>query len=162
MRFMFAKFNKIIIKELLSYYYPEGYDTFDDDIHENIVYVAKFNRLDLCKIIYSNTKVFNGCNESINLAAESGNLEIIKYLTRMNVSCTSEAKDNASRSGHLEVLTWLYENRMEGCSLFAITQAASHGRYEVVRFLIQTGLIDDKKILLRANFLQRNKDILVS
>jgi hypothetical protein len=37
--------------------------------------------------------------------------------------------------GHLEVVKWLHANRSEGCSYYALNQAASHGHLEVVKWL---------------------------
>ncbi len=42
--------------------------------------------------------------------------------------------DFAAHNGHLEVLTWLHENRNEGCTTNAMNWAAEHGHLEVVKW----------------------------
>lgn len=88
-------------------------------------------------------------------AAESGSLDIIKFLHRINLpsrckkrkhdgvspcnhsslNCTPMAMDIAASRGHLRVVTWLHENRSEGCTTNAMDFAAANGHFQVVEWL---------------------------
>ena len=125
MRFMFAKFKKEIIDYLFM---------FHSDI-QNIVYLARFNRLDLCEIVYLETDAFNGIDEVVNYASCFGNLEIVKYLTAIGASCSTYAMDWAARNGHLDIVQWLHLNRSEGCTTEAMDWAANNGRLDVLKWL---------------------------
>ena len=39
----------------------------------------------------------------------------------------------AAANGHLEVLKWLDETRDEGCTAWAVDEAAKNGHFEVVK-----------------------------
>ena len=67
---MFEKFNDEIIIEFLM-------------LDENITVITRNGRLDLCKIVYTETDVFNKYPNAFDKAAENGDIEIVKYLTRM-------------------------------------------------------------------------------
>jgi len=54
--------------------------------------------------------------EWINMAAEEGQLRIVKWLHENGFRGTARAMDSAALNGHLQVVIWLHENRPEGCS----------------------------------------------
>ena len=86
MKFMFAKFKEEIIDFLNS---DDIEDVDEGEHYKAVSYMAKYNRLDLCEIVYSETEVFNEINLSVDLATEFGNLEVVQHLTRMGASwCT--------------------------------------------------------------------------
>ncbi|KAJ3221942.1 hypothetical protein HK099_002946, partial [Clydaea vesicula] len=75
---------------------------------------------------------------AINIAARYGHLEVIKYLSENGTEgCTTRALDNAAGNGHLEVVQYLSENRTEGCTTKAIDNAAAYGHMEVVKYLLE-------------------------
>lgn len=41
----------------------------------------------------------------------------------------------AAGNGHLELVQWFHENRTEGCTALAMTNAASNGHLKVVKWL---------------------------
>ncbi len=43
--------------------------------------------------------------------------------------------DGAAAHGHLDVLTWLHEHRVEGCTFEALDQAAGNGHLNILLFL---------------------------
>ncbi|KAL3663279.1 hypothetical protein V7S43_011688 [Phytophthora oleae] len=43
--------------------------------------------------------------------------------------------DNAAGGGRFEMLKWLYENRMEGCTAAAMDGAAANGHFDIVKWL---------------------------
>ena len=169
MSFMFAKFKKEIIDYLFM---------FHSDI-QNIVYLARYNRLDLFEIVYSETDAFNGIDQVVDYASLNGNLEIVRYLTAIGASCSTYAMDYAARSGHLDIVQWLHLNRSEGCtteamdwaalighldvvkwlhlnrsesfSAFAIKIAARNGHVNVVKCLVENSLVTDRESLRFAN-----------
>lgn len=68
-------------------------------------------------------------------AAKTGNIQAFKYsvLTGFN----KDVMNWAARSGHLELVKWLWKNRNEGCSMNAIIWASKFGQFPVVRFLYE-------------------------
>lgn len=71
-------------------------------------------------------------------AARSGHLEMVKWLhENRSEGCSTRAMDGAASSGHLEVVEWLHQNRTEGGSRAAIDRAAYNGHLEVVKWLTQ-------------------------
>ena len=169
MKFMFAKFKNEIVQFLLN----EDIEDKEDGVKYHAVsYISKYNRLDLCEIVYSETELFNRIHDSLDLAAEFGNLEVVEFLTRKGVSCSTNAMDFGATNGHLHVIQWLHENRFEGCSAkamslaagcghldvvqwlhknrsercssYAIIDAASNSHIEVVKYLIENGIVSDQ------------------
>jgi hypothetical protein len=50
-------------------------------------------------------------------AAENGHLHIIKWLHDNRIEgCTTLAMNWAASNGHLHVVQWLHENRTKGCT----------------------------------------------
>ena len=101
MKFMFAKFKNEIIEFLKS----DGIKDVDEGFNFfTVSYISKYNRLDLCEIVYAETDSFNGIDDSLALAAEFGHLKVVKYLTRMGVSGSIYAMDWAAYKGRLDVI----------------------------------------------------------
>jgi hypothetical protein len=72
----------------------------------------------------------------IDLVADKGNLETLKWLSRFSVEiCTSDAMDYAAREGHLDIIKWLHFNRTEGCTKRAMNYAAREGHLDIVKWL---------------------------
>ncbi|KAL2911451.1 hypothetical protein HK105_209063 [Polyrhizophydium stewartii] len=72
----------------------------------------------------------------MNLAAESGNLDLVKWIhTNRPEGCTELAMDGAATNGHLAVIRWLADNRTEGCTEKALYGAAQNGHLDVLMFL---------------------------
>ncbi|GAX84523.1 hypothetical protein CEUSTIGMA_g11944.t1 [Chlamydomonas eustigma] len=53
----------------------------------------------------------------------------------MTEGCTRYAMDDAARDGHLDVVIWLHFNRTEGCTENAMDKAARYGHLDVVKWL---------------------------
>ena len=123
MKFMFAKFKNEIIEFLNS---KDIEDEDDESNYPAVSYISNYNRLDLCEIVYAETDSFNGID---------GNLDVVKYLTRIGASCSAKAMDWAEMEGHLDVVEWLHLNISEGCTCDAMDNAARNGHIDVVRFL---------------------------
>ena len=133
---MFAKFKEEIIDFL------KGEEEISGICYKNVSFISKYNRIDLCEIVYSETEAFNGIDWSLDLAAEFGNLEVVKYLTRMGASCSKRAMDGAATNVHLDIIQWLHLNRSERCSSRAMDRAAKRGHIETVKYLIENKLVN--------------------
>lgn len=72
----------------------------------------------------------------MNGAAKSGRLDVVQWLQDNRAEgCTTCAMDLAAENGHLDVVRWLHENRSEGCTTDAVDRAAGYGHLDVVQFL---------------------------
>lgn len=91
-------------------------------------------KLDIIRFI---SIVFAKRYENIcDVAAEYGQLEILKFLHENELGgCTTEAMDYAAAGGHVEIVKFLHENRQEGCTTEAMDGAAQYGFLDVIKFL---------------------------
>jgi len=77
-------------------------------------------------------------NCAMNVAADHGQLEVLKWLHDQGYNSISEyAMDSAANNGHLNVVQFLHENRTEGCTTAAIDTAAMNGHFDVIQFLTE-------------------------
>jgi hypothetical protein len=98
--------------------------------------------------ILKNNHHLNFTSDAMNLAAENGHLEVVKWLHE-NVCPVTNCEDNeigqttrveyamdwAASNGHLEVIKWLHYNRTKECTVFAMDWACYRGHLEVVKWL---------------------------
>ena len=85
------------------------------------------------KLLYSS---YNGYSKHMNLAAENGNLKLIKWLhNNRTEGCTKYAMNVAAAKGYLKIIKWLHKNRTEGCTRDAITNAVEYNHIETVKWL---------------------------
>jgi hypothetical protein len=69
-------------------------------------------------------------------AAENGHLDIVKWLHEHRIEgCTTNAMDNAAGNGHLDIVKWLHEYRTEGCSTWAFSYAIRGDHNDIIEFL---------------------------
>lgn len=69
-------------------------------------------------------------------AASAGRLDTVTFLHENRTEgCTRDAMDGAATNGHLSVVRLLHDNRSEGCTTKAMDGAAQHGHLDVVEFL---------------------------
>ncbi|KAJ3403011.1 hypothetical protein HDV05_008120, partial [Chytridiales sp. JEL 0842] len=95
---------------------------------------AESGNLDLVKYLIAKV----GCDTSaMDNAASAGHLEIVEYLQKFHgdVGCSRVAMNHAAAHGHLHILRFLHENRPEGCDVDAMNDAAANGHFQVVRYL---------------------------
>jgi ankyrin repeat protein len=102
-------------------------------IENNHFHIVKF-------IVENNIKDIeiehNSGTNPMDLAAETGNLEMFKYLEMHNIGeCSEIAMDFAAKNGHLEMVKYLNENRNEGCSEYAMTFAIENNNLEIIEYL---------------------------
>ncbi|CAK4505122.1 unnamed protein product [Aphanomyces euteiches] len=72
---------------------------------------------------------------AMDIAAQNGHLEMVKFLHVRKHKCTSDAMDLAAKFGHYDVVLFLHENRTEGCTTDAMDKAAGLGKLDLVKFL---------------------------
>eukprot|EP01132_Coremiostelium_polycephalum_P007726 gene7726-9502_t len=75
------------------------------------------------------------CDNYIDHAAESGCLEIVKYLHEKGMSATFMAVDSACWGGYFDIVKFLLENRTEGGSKDGYEFAAGTGRLDLMKYL---------------------------
>lgn len=72
---------------------------------------------------------------ALSIAAERGDLELVKLLAGLSWRETDETMNSAISCGHLNIVKWLYQHEFRGCSSFAMDQAASNGHLETLQWL---------------------------
>lgn len=89
---------------------------------------------------------------AMSLAAMCGHLNIVQWLHEnySEIDGTTNAMDLAAHNGHFEVVKWLHHNRTDGCTDYAINEAAKRGYWEVAVFLFKAGYDYDLDIIHEA------------
>lgn len=91
-----------------------------ENLYENFMYLGTVP-IDFKKIY---PEIFN-----INMNKDNHNM----YGLILNTDPST--KSGPAANGHLEVVQWLHENHTEGCTEYAMNDAASRGHLEVVMWL---------------------------
>ncbi|EFA78726.1 hypothetical protein PPL_08187 [Heterostelium album PN500] len=65
-------------------------------------------------------------------------LFLLSNLPPSQTHCTTDAMDRAALGGHISILSYLFENRTEGCSNNILEPACYKGGTKVVRYLLET------------------------
>lgn len=76
--------------------------------------------------------------EALNLAAEHGHFEVVKWLYDIRTDTCSggcSAMSKAVENGHLSIAQWFHSVKREVCSADAIIKAAKNGHLEVLEWL---------------------------
>ncbi|EGG18678.1 hypothetical protein DFA_04174 [Cavenderia fasciculata] len=75
---------------------------------------------------------------AINWSSMNGHLNIVKYLNENRLEgCTTDAMDNASSNGHLDIVKYLHLNRTEGCTTRAMENAIINGDLIMFVYLLE-------------------------
>lgn len=102
-------------------------------------------------LIYQDGKQHSKTITAMEAAASAGHLTIAKYLHALDKFYSSRKRrrgeviprvrpictNGAAANGHLEVVKWLHEHRLEGCSGRAMDGAASAGHLNVMQLLFK-------------------------
>jgi hypothetical protein len=84
---------------------------------------------------YTSKKLYNPDKNTWNLAADNGNLEVVKFLHRNRKEGYTFMEMNlAARNGHLDMVKWFYINRKEKSIYWAMDLAAGKGQLEIVEY----------------------------
>ena len=149
---MFANFKDKLIEDLSMH----EEDHVSNEWFISVSFMAKYNRLDLLEIVFSETDQFIDCSDFASLASINGNLNAIKFLSAQGAKFESDFTNDfstveyAAVNGHLDVLKWLHLNRSEGCDEdYTLFYSAKHGHFEVVKFLIETGICGKNSKVLK-------------
>lgn len=113
---------------------------------------AKNGNLDIIKLFFNyNIKIDDATmNQSLNMAAKKGHLEMVKLLIEKDACISKTTLWYGAKNGHLEIVKYLIENEeidMED----AFVEAIENGHLDVVSFLIEKGVdiyADDNSALL--------------
>ncbi|KAF0692332.1 Aste57867_16589 [Aphanomyces stellatus] len=103
-----------------------------------IDYAAKLGNLELVRELHARELELElRCTESaMNDAAARGHLDVVKFLHQHRVEgCSTKAMDGAAKNGYLEMVQWLHEHRTEGCTTQAMDNAAANGHVDILEFL---------------------------
>ncbi|TMW59018.1 hypothetical protein Poli38472_007163 [Pythium oligandrum] len=103
--------------------------------------------------------------QAMDGAAEEGFISMVEYLHTSGAPCTRRAIDLAARNGHEKVVEFLFENRGEGCSEWAIYWASACGHASIVRYLTLRGVacdVDESVTVARQQGYHEIVDILES
>eukprot|EP01133_Synstelium_polycarpum_P002484 gene2484-2825_t len=77
---------------------------------------------------------------ALNNAAASGNLGLVTFLHEQRTEgCTQSALNYASSNGHGQIVEFLLANRSEGCTEYAVDYASKHGHLGIVKLLTEKG-----------------------
>ena len=114
-------------KSLRPSYWDETYFCYN---------VAKTNKLELLKWIREEKKC-EWDEDTINAAAEQGNLEMVKYCVANECPVDEEACTRAARNGHLEVLKYLHEEVKAPWDSSTAYLAAESGHLHILEYLVE-------------------------
>ena len=123
--------------EVLKYFVKIGIGI---GIDYHILHVAAYRgNLDIIKYIYENREKYPSmyctCTVSMDIAAEYGHLEIVKYLLTIGIKCNKETMYRACENGHSEVVKFLKENCRVVVDDRALSLAIEYCHLELIKYL---------------------------
>jgi len=75
-------------------------------------------------------------SDVMDVVAKHNQLDLLIFLHDNNLGgCTSDAMDLAAKYGHLRIVEFLYFNRIEGCTATALKKAKAKCHHKIVAFL---------------------------
>ena len=98
--------------------------------------VARTNKLELLKWAREEKE----CEwdwRTINVAAEQGNLEMVKYCVANECPIDERACEYAAKNGQLEVLKYLHEEAKAPWDFFTAILAAKYGHLHILEYLVE-------------------------
>ena len=98
--------------------------------------VAQTNKLELLKWAREEKKC-SWDEGTIYMAAEQGNLEMVKYCVANECPIRTGACANAAKNGHLEVLKYLHEEAKAPWDSSTAAWAAGNGHLHILEYLVE-------------------------
>ena len=89
-----------------------------------------------CTILFTNYEINSF---SIRAAAQTGNLEMVKYLHHQGCELDEKTSSFAAASGNLKLLVWLHEDANCPWSSETCSQAAAYGFLELLKYARSKG-----------------------
>ena len=139
-KFNIDEMSSISTLEVAWEHYPWG--MYDHEVEEELderhfcERVAQTNKLELLKWAREE-KECEWNEETINVAAEQGNLEMVKYCVANECPIDEGACLNASSGGHLECLKYLREEAKAPWDRKTATEAAFNGHLHILEYLVE-------------------------
>ncbi|RHY76560.1 hypothetical protein DYB30_013636, partial [Aphanomyces astaci] len=103
--------------------------------HIVLLHSVYFGLVDVIRYLFDKGLFFMTHYPHVDLAAFNNQLRLLPFLNHVGCRGTSKAIDAAAQRGHLEVIQWLVENRLDGASELALVGAAANNHLDVVLFL---------------------------
>ena len=95
--------------------------------------------IDMVSYLHFNINNISCTTDAVDNAAANGHLHILKFIhTYRNERCTTDAMDFAILHNHEKVVKWLIHNRYEGCSSIALKWAAKNNNVFVFKYICKT------------------------
>ena len=104
--------------------------------HAFCLQVAQTNKLELLKWAREEKKC-EWDEETINVAALQGNMEMVKYCVANECPIDGRACANAALNGHLEVLKYLHEEAKAPWDSSTASRAAENGHLHILEYLVE-------------------------
>ncbi|EGG18670.1 hypothetical protein DFA_04166 [Cavenderia fasciculata] len=103
-------------------------------------------------IRYLDDHLRQGCSHhAVEIAASKGRLDVIQFLHQRYPSSpdiwTTKVNDNACQAGHLEIVTFLFENRTEGCSIDSVIGATQNNHLNVLKYLQLQPIVQNNRFI---------------
>ena len=133
-KFKIKEMSSISTLEVAWEHFPWG--TLDKYAHHFCEQVAQTNKLELLKWAREEKKC-EWDEDTINAAAEQGNLEMVKYCVANECPIDETACENAAENGHLEVLKYLREEGKAPWDGNTAAWAAQEGHLHVLEYLVE-------------------------
>ncbi|EFA79808.1 hypothetical protein PPL_06627 [Heterostelium album PN500] len=122
--------------------YVERFFPYDLDYRYILEMAVQYGHLPIVKIYINKFLYINCLFENINnynrflmdIAAEYGQLEILKYLYFNRYPFSKETCNLAITNGHLNVIAFLYHNNIQ--NEFSLNTAISYNQFEIVKFIL--------------------------
>ena len=139
-RFKVEEMSSISTLEVAWEHYPIKYDMWMDEPYMDepcfCSRVAETNKLELLKWAREE-KECEWDEETINVAALQGNMEMVKYCVANECPMDGRACANAAFNGHLEVIKYLHEEAKAPWDWRTAAWAADNGHLHILEYLVE-------------------------
>jgi hypothetical protein len=139
-KFKVEEMSSISTLEVAWEHYPIKYDMWMDEPYMDepcfCSRVAETNKLELLKWAREE-KECEWDEETINVAALQGNMEMVKYCVANECPMDGRACANAAFNGHLEVIKYLHEEAKAPWDWRTAAWAADNGHLHILEYLVE-------------------------